>query len=113
MGDNLACVCKRYAWHIWWVLHQQQVRVGMSEYIELKRAELAVGSMSMLDGKIFVEDALAKIADLPTIDIVRCEECDYWTYDDIYDEHICGNSEWTCVGVKADDFCSRGERSRQ
>ena len=54
--------------------------------------------------------ALGYIDSAPSIDIVRCKECIYWTYDDLYDEHICGNSEWTGVGVKADDFCSRGER---
>lgn len=66
---------------------------------------------------IKLEDAmkaslLFALDDLPTIDIVRCKECDYRTYDDLYDEYICGNSEWTGVGVKADDFCSRGERRK-
>ena len=48
-----------------------------------------------------------------SIDIVRCRECTYWTYDDLCDEHICGDSEWTAVGVKADDFCSHGERDSE
>lgn len=45
----------------------------MSKYIKLERVELALGSMSMLDGKIFIEDALAKISSLPTIEV--SEDC--------------------------------------
>ena len=60
-----------------------------------------------------VQNTRTLLRDAPSIDIVRCKDCFYWTYDDLYDEHICGNSEWTGVGVKADDFCSRGERSSE
>ena len=44
-----------------------------NDYIKREDAEIALGSMSMLDGKIFVEDALAKISSLPTIEV--CEDC--------------------------------------
>lgn len=91
----------------------------MSEYIkveDIKEAfteNIIVSSRETAEEIVRVISAIKhRIIDLPTIDIVRCKECDYWTYDDLYDEYICGNSEWTGVGVKADDFCSRGERRK-
>lgn len=42
-----------------------------NDYIKREDAELALGSMSMFKGRIFVEDALAKIADIPSADVVE------------------------------------------
>lgn len=43
---------------------------------------------------------------LPTVDIVRCKDCRYLTYSDMYGE--CGKA---LLGVVTpNDYCSHGER---
>ena len=43
----------------------------MSDYIKRSDVEAElVGSMSVFDGRIFAEDALARIADIPSADVV-------------------------------------------
>ena len=47
------------------------------------------------------------LADLPTIDIVHCEDCKYYTPLDESRPFYCPIGIWK---VNADDFCSQGER---
>lgn len=49
------------------------------------------------------------IEDAPSIDIVRCKECKHWCKgDEVYGIcYRCPNTRQ----MKADDFCSYGERS--
>ena len=81
----------------------------MSDYIKRKMAEVALGSMSMLDGKIFVEDAIAKISRLPSADVV--ERADYEQLRDVFDKtydsliHQRKRGEWT-TGYNGWLFCS-------
>ena len=43
------------------------------------------------------------IFDAPSIDIVRCKECKYYKDEWCY---------WRDVEIRADDFCSYGERDK-
>lgn len=71
--------------------------------------------MGLIDGDSLIEKAMIKserqylevmVASLPTIDIVRCEECKHW-----FNEHQCLMwSRYGTLDVKCDDFCSYGER---
>lgn len=45
----------------------------MSKYIKLEDAEKAAGGASMFNGRVFVENVLARLADLPTIEV--SEDC--------------------------------------
>ena len=50
-----------------------------------------------------------KVKEMPTVDIVRCKDCKYWT-----ENKTTMGSYRNCIFSKtmmhADDFCSRGER---
>ena len=91
----------------------------MSKYIDL---ELALNELL----RLYEEDvdaygveipetfdyrrAREALSDLPTIDIVRCKDCNHW-FDD---SSKC--TKWTTdtyeqAQTNADDFCSYGERS--
>ncbi len=50
-------------------------------------------------------DARGIIEEAPSIDIVRCKECKYWTSDSMM--MICGQ---TLMPKEDDDYCSWGER---
>ena len=52
-----------------------------------------------------VRDVIEDIKNAPSIDIVRCAECEY---SDIYDDEMF--CRLRTDDVKADDFCSYGER---
>ena len=52
--------------------------------------------------------ALKCIEDAPSIDIVRCKECNAYTTDGYADG--CGFCAYHHSVVQADDFCSYGER---
>ena len=46
------------------------------------------------------------LADVPEVDIVRCQDCKYWVY------HFNGCSRNPCTEPwYAEDFCNYGERS--
>ena len=84
----------------------------MGDYIKRSDVEAEfVGSMSVFDGKIFVEDALARIADIPSanvVEVVRCGEC----------KHMKPNGECTVLAdstirPSVSDFCSYGERKEE
>ena len=66
-----------------------------------ERIDKEVKEGKVLDGWAFFIKAY--LDSEPNIDIVQCEECKYWTY-----EESCGffNNKPTCF----DDFCSYGER---
>lgn len=51
------------------------------------------------------------IADAPSIDIVRCGECEYWKESQYYPEvMVCTYVKGATFTRQHDDFCSRGER---
>ena len=54
----------------------------MNDYIKREMAEVALGSMSMLDGRIFVEDAIARISRLPSADVVERKRGE-WIYSPV------------------------------
>ena len=58
------------------------------------------------------EDVIMMIKTAPTVDavpVVRCRECKYRKYDDIFRMIWCNRDPYT-KRVKPDDFCSYGER---
>ena len=63
------------------------------------------------DGAYGYVDA-KQISKAPTVDavpVVRCRECKYRKYDDIFGMMWC-NRDYCTKRVKYDDFCSYGER---
>lgn len=50
-------------------------------------------------------------SEAPSIDIVRCGECEHWSYSSLTDNR--NRCERTLKLTKADDFCSYGERSEE
>lgn len=76
----------------------------MSEYI--KREDAIRAFKKWLAASEAAEDI---IADLPTIDIVRCKDCEYFKLH----ESVFGKG-WICkrnhIVVGSVDFCSYGER---
>ena len=79
----------------------------MSRYIEYHDICSAISNQQ--DGTGMTYEALAhamvEIQLAPSIDIVRCAECEY---SDIYDDEMF--CRLRTDDVKADDFCSYGER---
>ena len=60
------------------------------------------------------EDVIMMIKTAPTVDavpVVRCRECKYRKYDDIFGMIWCYLDSCT-KRVKPDDFCSYGERKK-
>ena len=58
------------------------------------------------------EDVIMMIKTAPTVDavpVVRCRQCKYRKYDDIFGMIWCNHDSCT-KRVKSDDFCSYGER---
>ena len=52
-----------------------------------------------------------QIMTAPSIDIVRCGECEYWKESQYYPEFmVCTYVKGTTFTRQHDDFCSRGER---
>ena len=77
----------------------------MSDYIKREMAEVALGSMSMLDGKIFVEDAIAKISRLPSADVVERKRGEWRNYQgDIWYCSACQKG-LICDDIKENYFC--------
>ena len=64
---------------------------------------------------LYKDSALKEISDIPSADVVevvRCKDCKYATYDKSIDRYDCCN--WGLDGdeyTEADDFCSYGERA--
>ena len=59
-----------------------------------------------------VSGCMKHIDNAPTVDavpVVRCRECKYRKYDDIFGMIWCNHDSCT-KRVKSDDFCSYGER---
>ena len=56
---------------------------------------------------------LGKIAEVPTIDIVRCKDCKYKvvTDDGEYNPQDIVCSYWASDGLEEEDFCSYGEQT--
>ena len=54
-----------------------------------------------------VDDILADISSAPSIDIVRCGECNEWNE---YARDELGRCDCHLITTRADDFCSYGER---
>lgn len=47
--------------------------------------------------------------------VIRCEDCKYWAYDNFNDEgeisdSWCSRDGANFMSMSADDFCSRGEK---
>ena len=53
--------------------------------------------------------------DAPSIDIVPCKECKYWSgcKSTMHNNHLCSRAENVDYWTRADDFCSYGEREEE
>lgn len=47
------------------------------------------------------------------IEVVRCEECKYRTYDKYFKRHYCFNKQGLKLVVAESDFCPSGERKEK
>ena len=78
----------------------------MSDYIKREDA------IKALEGwKISGEMILATVPSADVVEVVRCKDCKYATYDKSIDRYDCCN--WGLDGdeyTEADDFCSYGEK---
>lgn len=57
------------------------------------------------------KDDIDKIPTADVVEVVRCKDCKYATYDKSIDRYNCRN--WGLYGdenTEADDFCSYGEK---
>ena len=87
----------------------------MSRYID---ADALIAEMSEKHRPNFHEDLKAyhmwimwywALKDAPSIDIVRCKECEHHFYDEPNDCKMCRIHEYGEIW-EDDDFCSYGER---
>lgn len=92
-------------------LQQMEMITAMS-HIELGEEDDDVGEISM---PMFTVRNIMKTA--PSIDIVMCKECKHLDIEYVENEHgkddeypMCLRFEDYTFDVKADDFCSYGER---
>ena len=90
----------------------------MSKYIKLEDAIEAVTSLfrvsaifsGMNDNEKEWREKAEKVLDnLPTIDIVRCQDCKHGEYREDFDNYLCDQLGLGSVN-DADFFCSYGER---
>ena len=81
----------------------------MSDYIKREDA------IKALEGwKISGEMILGTVPSADVVEVVRCKDCKYATYDESIDRYECRNwglddDEYT----EADDYCSYGERAEE
>ena len=78
----------------------------MSRYIDAEHAEFRLQCCGTYHGVIAFDTVKAVLNDTPSIDIVWCKEC---KNKDTYCDY-CHKLE---MNIKADDFCSYGEREDQ
>ena len=77
--------------------------------IDYRNDKMIGKSSDFIDGVIYMAE---RIEEAPSIDIVRCKECKWYSTDIWTTEYWCDRiSSWgNCKHVKPDDFCSYGER---
>ena len=79
----------------------------MSDYIKRSDVEAElVGSMPVFDGRIFVEDALARIADIPSADVVERKRGEWVQISPakIYECSVCGGNVMT-TDIECYKYC--------
>ena len=89
----------------------------MSKYINQKQLLMSLSDWqfgSQDDERLWetIEKVINSIESLPTIDIVRCKDCEYFkTHESVY------GKGWICtrnhIVVGSVDFCSYGERTEE
>lgn len=87
----------------------------MGDYIKREDAIKAMARGIGIPYTDFIDVAERCMDDIPTADVVevvRCRDCKYATYDKSIDSYDChfwsgGHDQYT----EANDFCSYGERS--
>ncbi len=87
----------------------------MSRYVDADALEYDTEWSEYYDGFMSYSQMAIDIA--PSIDIVRCKECKHFDIEYVENEHgkddeypMCLRFEDYTFDVKADDFCSYGER---
>lgn len=86
----------------------------MSRYVNADYVKAVMLNDRLLQGnaeyELYKQKVDAQVKAMPTIDIVRCQECKHWHKKD--DLTYCDRIDYG-YGYKADDFCSYGERKEQ
>lgn len=82
----------------------------MSRYIDADELERKYMSADYMDNDT-AYDVIAELDTAPHIDIVRCKECKAYMTDGY--ANGCGFCAYHQSVVKADDYCSYGERSEE
>ena len=82
---------------------------AMDELVKWQMNEWQLGDFSECEfNTTDCKHIARKIADAPSIDIVRCRECKYWLDGSGLCKHW--SKLYGSVLTKADDYCSYGER---
>lgn len=81
----------------------------MARLIDLDKIKPIEFPSTEMDGL----DVVRYLETLPTVDaveVVRCEDCKYRTYDGYHKHHYCSNTRGCRYVILPDHFCSYGER---
>ena len=84
----------------------------MSRYVDAEYIKAVMLNDRLMQGNaeftLYAQQVETQVKALPGIDIVRCRECKHWCKgDEVYGIcYRCPNTRQ----MKADDFCSYGER---
>ena len=57
-----------------------------------------------------VMNAIRRLPVVDAVEVVRCEDCKYRTYDGYHKHHYCSNTRGCRYVILPDHFCSYGER---
>lgn len=87
----------------------------MSDYIKREDAKRAIRrNFHDIETRCMINNIINEVAKVSSdnlVEVVRCKDCKYATYDKSIDRYDCRN--WGSDGdeyTEADDFCSYGER---
>lgn len=84
----------------------------MSRYVNADYVKAVMLNDRLLQGnaeyELYKQKVDAQVKAMPTIDIVRCQDCKYWNMV----SNGCMRNP-SVEGWQADDFCSYGERKEQ
>ena len=53
---------------------------------------------------------IERCSTVDAVEVVRCKDCRYWTYDGYHKHHYCSNAMGLRYVCPANNFCSNGER---
>ena len=80
----------------------------MSRYIDVSNLDIPSDENDYDELVAFADKVAEMITDAPSIDIVRCRECEHGTWHEQTEMYICSANDQDLY--EAEHFCSYGER---